>query len=514
MPNFGRSGAQRTAERVGRDSNLFIKTFKEPQTVIRPLWEDPDRTWHNYATHYIKSLNVSIPCAKREGYPTCLGCDQPADESLSEEERKEDPTWRSKKASPKWVFPALNDKDYLTLYQVGWEHFSAWKALYDGLHTITATDFLVTRSGTSFNDTSYTPMPVGTPGERKMVMRLRQLYAEVQDGLNSTPGEEAHTAALTRWTAGNLEAGIPNIGAIIGRRYVELLEKFGTNETEEAARNQAAAVAQGQSKDAVTHLKAQAMVGGAPSSTERPAPAAAAAPSPIIGSGDPTAYLLGKLHEWSVVVPPGLTVDQLQLLHDTYAPMHAPAPAAAAPAPQKTEEEQLTETLTGWGVQIPPGVTVGILRGLHATYAPMYQQQATPAAAAPEPQTAAWDQQPAQDWTQPPPAGQESTGQPGSMFIGQVPAPGQAFAAPEAAAMAPSPVAAAVAAPPAAEAEPGVQERANVENGGVTPDGTPDFRSWETPDVEDWLKNKGIEFPPRAPRSVKLSLAERAAIGY
>jgi hypothetical protein len=175
MPRFGDK-----SKRPVR-SGMFLKNFKDPQTRIAIL-EDKPEDWFDFKEHYDKNAGkngIFFPCAKYEGEEECLGCDFPVEhpeysdleaafpgKSKSEARqlrKKEDPGWGVRDVSSKWVFPAISPDNYVNLYKIGfnlWEHF---KNQFSVLGTLTGTEFIVSRSGTNFNDTNYTPTAI--PGE-------------------------------------------------------------------------------------------------------------------------------------------------------------------------------------------------------------------------------------------------------------------------------------------------------------------------------------------------------------
>lgn len=218
MPTFGKRSNQRPAGGGGSSFELFLKTFKDPQTRIRILEDDPD-TWVEIREHFDNGLKISFPCAKHEGADACIGCDYPVEHpewedtdthfpglnfSKAKEERKKlDKGWGVRDSSSKWIFPAIDPKGYVSVYKIGYNLWDSFKNLRSVVGSLTATEVVVVRSGSGFSDTNYTPTAV--PGE-------------VREPKAAIPNEQV-------------------ISSILGKKYLYAMEKYGMEvpEQEEAA---------------------------------------------------------------------------------------------------------------------------------------------------------------------------------------------------------------------------------------------------------------------------------------
>jgi hypothetical protein len=195
MPTFGKRSNERPASGANGNFELYLKTFKDPQTRIRILEDNPE-TWTEYKEHFDKSLKISFPCAKHEGADACIGCDYPVEHpewsdtethfpgltyaQARDERKRQDPGWGVRDASSKWVFPAIDPKGFVSVYKIGYNLWDAFKNQYGVLKSVTGTEFVVVRSGTSFNDTNYTPTAVpGQVREPKAAVPTEQVISDV-----------------------------------------------------------------------------------------------------------------------------------------------------------------------------------------------------------------------------------------------------------------------------------------------------------------------------------------------
>lgn len=185
MVTFGKPAAERKAARISRAGTFWMKTFRDPETKVRFLWDDPENNWIEYREHFDRTAKMSYPCARAEGAETCIGCDHP-EEAVQ-------------KAGSKWAFPVLDDRDYVQVYKIG---VKFWKALI-GQHrlfgTLTDRDYAVMKMGEDFNEITYQAVPVSQPFER-------------------TP-----------------QIAIPDIGELLKAKYVEAMAVYGYDDTDDAA---------------------------------------------------------------------------------------------------------------------------------------------------------------------------------------------------------------------------------------------------------------------------------------
>lgn len=451
MPQFGKPAAQRQAERARRASNsTFLRNFRDPETMLRWLWEDPARVWVTFYYHFHWAKKISYPCVRNsfndEGTKIvyCLGCTWPADESLDEEARKKDGDWRVRNSNYGIAAPALTlktidgeDKEYLDIYQLGVGLHTDIATLYRENGTVTARDMKIIRTDAEGSKTKYTPVEKGDAAPRKYVVELRELLRECAPGMSAEEGTPAYEAGWARWRAGNAELGIPDINAILVRKYAEAAEAYGVSADEIADRN-AAMLAD--TTASLGDLKAKAHAAKASAGVGAPDEAQANVTTPAAPAAK--------------VSVEDLPLDELDMPVKAYS------------------------TLTELGIR-----TVGMLTAWSAdtltTDGGLEERFLTPIRMA----LAAHGLSLADD------PGSEDT-----------PAPAATPAAAELPAQAAAAVDTAVTHTNGAAA--------------VAADGEPNFGAWDTPDIRDYLKEHSIEFPDKAPRSVLVGLANRHAIGF
>lgn len=298
MPNLAKPGAQRASERsMRRSDNSYLRNFKDERTLVRFLWEDPDRVWATFYYHFHWAKKVSYPCMMRELADDgsvihyCLGCAWPADESLDEDARKKDTDWRVRARNYGIAVPALTIRDvdgetkaYLDLYQMGVGLKKDMATLFAENGSITTRDILVVRGETDGGKTKYTPLERGdaTDEGRRFVAELRALYHECIGGMSAPPDSPAYSAAWDRWRAGNIALGLPDLNQVLARKYAEAAEAYGVSPEELAERNAAAteeAAESGRKADALRERAAAPAAPVADSNALESTPAAPAAPT-------------------------------------------------------------------------------------------------------------------------------------------------------------------------------------------------------------------------------------------
>lgn len=147
MPTFGRKNAQRQQERQANgggnsaQGGYWIKNFRDDETQVRFLWDDPENEFIEIAEHFDNIRKISFPCAKHEGSSVCVGCDYPAPDPDNEQDLET----RLTQTRGQWVFPLLDDKGYPQVYKIGWKLFKKLGETYELLDTLIDRDFIVTR---------------------------------------------------------------------------------------------------------------------------------------------------------------------------------------------------------------------------------------------------------------------------------------------------------------------------------------------------------------------------------
>lgn len=149
MATFGKRSNQRSSGSAGE---IFIKNFKEPRTLVWFLEDDPD-TWVEYKQHFDNVVNRGWPCAIYEGGNNCVGCEFPIEDPDDENDRG----LRVRRTASRWVFPVIDEKGYVSLYQIGYKLWAALKELYSEYGTLTDAQYAIRRSGDSWNKIEYTP---------------------------------------------------------------------------------------------------------------------------------------------------------------------------------------------------------------------------------------------------------------------------------------------------------------------------------------------------------------------
>lgn len=397
--SFGGNAATRANQRAERASSgeNYIKNFKDDRTVIRVLFEDPKLTWHEYYQHFDKQRRMSYPCG-REVFGTCVGCRHPVgidpDGELSWDERKKDHGWSVRSGSLRYVVPVLNEKNYIDLRSVSKTFRDEVAAIYEATTTITAQDAVVTKVKDDRQDAGaemrqkYVLTLVGPAAERKHTKELRELYAMCAAGLAAAPLSEEQTEANMRWVNGYLALGIPNIGEILGDKYVYALEQYGSSLAEEEALAAQFAAAKEEGGKALANLKAQALAGVSTTTADiKPADGA------VIGGGVPPVELQIQelcriLTDWGVPYPGDATLDALQKLYDAFLPGHPNDPHGNQP-PQatqtpETEPQRLARELAEHGVALPEGADENQIRMMHGAFSPTWPTAAAPTAPAPD----------------------------------------------------------------------------------------------------------------------------------
>jgi hypothetical protein len=246
MPRFGQPAGQRAAQ---RNRQLFIGTFKDPVTVTRFLWEDPEYTWVIYWEHYHHGYGdkgLSYPCVNQlPEFDYCIGCTWPVEDEFADDEVKDtDVNWRLRRRNPRYVVPTLNDKGFIALKKVSGTFRDKMIMAYKAAHSITNVDYRISRSGSGF-DTKFDPEPTGDAVERKYTGELRMLYLSLADGLHAPEGTPEYEAAWGQWTAGNAQLGLPDINTLLGEKYHEAQIKYDISEDELARRGVALATLAG-----------------------------------------------------------------------------------------------------------------------------------------------------------------------------------------------------------------------------------------------------------------------------
>lgn len=495
MPRFGQAAGQRTG---GRRGQMYIKTFSDPLTYMRWLWENPKATTVFYDEHFILAEKFSFPCADgMDEYAHCLGCTWPVgDETLTEpEDRRNDVGWRVRSRPTKYVSPVLylkGEKVYLELRKIGIKFYKAMQEQWNLLTTITATDGAVQKTGDgNWNETGYTWTPTSAPFDREYqaggvthtTAEFRALYAQCADGFNSPPGSDANTAAFDIWWAGNAALGIPDIPAMLGAKYEEALAKYPVT-PEELEYRAAVRVAGDEARATGSPVMAPA-----PPVNTGPLvpPQAYAAPSqppvppqPPAGEADPWSSPPPIVEPAAGYAPPQAPVTAVA--PPTQAPAFAAGSAVAAAAPQVAEMSQMAAALTAKGVTYPIDITPDQMRNLYAMW---YPGQPITQAPPPAPPVAPPVQPPAQ----PPVPPQQAPPQ-------QPPAPPQPPAAP--------PAQAPPAAPAVVDETMTGDPKENIEH----------LDNSSTPAVRKWCRDNGVQFPEGTPRSVLISLAKKAVTGF
>lgn len=175
-PMFGK----RSADRPAGGFEMFLKTFRDPLTKITFLWDNPKDEFIEYREHYDRAVGkgLSFPCAVHEGAARCVGCDYPVEHpewtnefikesGMSRDERKKlDPGWDVRDAGGKWVFPAIDEKGYVSLYKIGFKFWKSLQGTYDTLGTITNQVFGISKSGQSFNEIQFQAIPLGGEAQK------------------------------------------------------------------------------------------------------------------------------------------------------------------------------------------------------------------------------------------------------------------------------------------------------------------------------------------------------------
>jgi hypothetical protein len=177
MPTFGK----KAKDRVRTDHEFFLKTFKEPVTKIRFLVPSTD-DFVEIKEHFDKAEKMSFPCAKYEGADACVGCDYPVEHpewadldafGMTKDERKnQDKGWGVRDASAKFIFPALDEKGYVSVYKIGWNFYKDLKALHELVGPLNTVDYGILRAGDTWNSTSYQAQAVSAPYEREVKTQI------------------------------------------------------------------------------------------------------------------------------------------------------------------------------------------------------------------------------------------------------------------------------------------------------------------------------------------------------
>lgn len=198
-PTFGKRSKDRP-QSAGGEYEMYLKTFGEGQNRIRILEDDPNN-WVDYKEHFDNAMKMSFPCAKYEGAEECKGCDYPVEHpeyadldthfpgvnySQQRDTRKKlDKGWAVRDVSRKWIFPCIDDKNYISIFKIGAELKDEFIAHYAALGSVTGTEFVVTRTGKGFDTkTRATPVPgavrepkYAIPGEKEIQETLGSKYA-------------------------------------------------------------------------------------------------------------------------------------------------------------------------------------------------------------------------------------------------------------------------------------------------------------------------------------------------
>lgn len=213
MP-WGQTSAARRAERAATSADrFFLKTFRDKETRVRFVLDDPYNAWFEYKEHYdrwtrakgAKSDGISYPCAKPTGAQICLGCDYPLPEDHNpnpgvddkgKDKRCECRGCQIRSVNSRWIVPVIDDKDFLSLFKIGVRLWQDICGSYELFNTITNCDYAVVKSGDgTWNNTQYSAKPLpGTDGERKPKIRvpdydrlLRNKYLEAIEAYDVDP---------------------------------------------------------------------------------------------------------------------------------------------------------------------------------------------------------------------------------------------------------------------------------------------------------------------------------------
>lgn len=338
MPKFGQPAGQRT---VNRNKALYISNFKDAATVTRFLWEDPDTTWYTYPEHYDFQLKLSFPCVKQHpDFPFCLGCTMPVvDETLDDpDERRKDHGWTVRRISTRFVVPTLNERGFITLRKVSGTFKDQMAGHWKVMHSITNSDWTISRTGDGF-DVKFTASPTGAPEVRKYTDELRNLYLAVQAGMHNVGDTALYEEAWAQWNAGNAEVGVPNgdaLDAILGQKYLEAINKYEVPDEELARRAQIRAAAEASRGEGGADASFSPPIGtGVPPAAAAPVQQAATVETADQGALAELGRLSADLQAWGVPFPMDANLEQMRLLHGTFAASRTPAPvqpAVTAPA--------------------------------------------------------------------------------------------------------------------------------------------------------------------------------------
>lgn len=178
---FGRMVSDAPASsNTGEPRELYIRTFRDSQTKITFLWDDPEHEIYEHRQHWDHKHQVSIPCALGvEGAKGCIGHEYAVeDETLTDDwikenwvtdeftflsardrRAKKDYGWSVRQTSRKFIFPAVDDKGYANIFQVGPVFRTSLMGIYTALGTITDQQFIVICSdpGKLSNTVSFLP---------------------------------------------------------------------------------------------------------------------------------------------------------------------------------------------------------------------------------------------------------------------------------------------------------------------------------------------------------------------
>lgn len=178
---FGRmAGDAPASANAGGVRELYVKNFRELQTQVTFLWDNPEKQMYEVRQHWDNKNQVSIPCALGvQGANGCIGHEYAVlDESLTDDwikenwvtdeftyfnardkRSKQDYGWSVRQTSRKFLFPAIDNKGFANVYQVGPDFRTILMGLYTALGTITDQQFIVICSdpGKLSNKVSFLP---------------------------------------------------------------------------------------------------------------------------------------------------------------------------------------------------------------------------------------------------------------------------------------------------------------------------------------------------------------------
>lgn len=311
MPRFGAPAGQRRAD---RERQIYINTFKEPKTLTRFLWEDPELTWYEYAEHYHhgggpNGKGLSYPCVSRiPDLGPCVGCTWTVENefAIDEEDRDKDFGWSIRKIGMKYVVPTLAKVEgYLTLRKVSGRFRDRMAKQYEGRGSITNQDCTIIRDGEGF-DTTFEPVWVeGSVAERKHTRELRELFAQLEEGMRAPAGSPAYDQAWAAWYQGNRDLGMPDLDVLLGDRYNQAHEFYDLDPVELERRASVLAAAQESPDGPVVGAKAQ----HSPQASYE-----TASPSELTELGQ----LAADLNAWGVPYPMDATLEEMRTMHTTF----------------------------------------------------------------------------------------------------------------------------------------------------------------------------------------------------